>query len=138
MSAQSSATPSPATQTLTQTPTLIETPLPTQTPTPVKIPPHHIPLGNFARGYNWPPWGNWESRLDSLVGFEPRSDDVFVISFPKCGHHWSHEFLTMIINGNTNIPEGDGALNENPEGASLRMSNFSLDFLHFFHFHRFC
>ena len=44
--------------------------------------------------------------MEALANWEPRPDDVFVISFPKSGHHWSHDFLYMIINGDTNLPKG--------------------------------
>ena len=68
----------------------------------------------FARGRHWPPFHqDWDSQLDSLSGFEPRPDDIFVISYPKCGHHWSHEFLSMIISAGTNLPEGMGCYNSN-------------------------
>ena len=61
----------------------------------------------FVRGFFWPPFCNdWNSRLDALAAFEPRDDDVFVVSYPKCGHHWSFEFLSMIISGQTELPEG--------------------------------
>ena len=61
----------------------------------------------FARGIFWPPFcQDWESRLDALATFEPREDDVFVVSYPKCGHHWSFEFLSMIINGNNELAKG--------------------------------
>ena len=70
--------------------------------------------GIMARGYAWPSFcKDWEARLDALAGFEPRDDDVFVISYPKSGHHWSHEFLSMIINEKTDMPQmttGDGFL----------------------------
>ena len=74
---------------------------------------YQIP-GIMARGYAWPTFcKDWEARLDALAGFEPRDDDVFVISYPKSGHHWSHEFLSMIINEKTDMPQmttGDGFL----------------------------
>ena len=61
----------------------------------------------FVRGLFWPPFcDDWDSRLDALAAFEPRDNDVFVVSYPKCGHHWSFEFLSMIISGQTELPEG--------------------------------
>ena len=60
----------------------------------------------LARGIYWPDFrSDWDAHLDELAKFEPRKDDVFVISYPKCGHHWSHEFLSMIINGTTKMPK---------------------------------
>ena len=68
---------------------------------------YQIP-GIMARGYAWPTFcKDWEARLDALAGFEPRDDDVFVISYPKSGHHWSHEFLSMIINDKTDMPQSE-------------------------------
>ena len=62
----------------------------------------------FVRGCYWPPFcQDWASRLDDLTTFEPRADDVIVISYPKSGHHWSHEFLSMIIKGETTLPKGN-------------------------------
>ena len=61
----------------------------------------------YARGCFWPPFcDDWEGRLDAIANFEPRDDDVFVISYPKSGHHWSHEFLTRIISGVNYYPKG--------------------------------
>ena len=60
-------------------------------------------------GIHWPRFwteDEWGLRLEALANWEPRPDDVFVISFPKSGHHWSHDFLSMIINGDTNLPNG--------------------------------
>jgi len=86
-----------------------ETPLPPlgETPAPPPPPPHSLPTGQFLRGVNWPGFtDDWETRLEALDNFEPREDDVFVVSFPKSGHHWSHDFLTMIIGGEAEPPKG--------------------------------
>ena len=83
------------------------------TTTPVEISPplppsHYLPSGQFLRGINWPALtDDWETRLEALDRFEPREDDIFVISFPKCGNHWSHEFLSMIIHGDAEAPKGE-------------------------------
>ena len=59
-------------------------------------------------GIPWPSFcEDWESRLDVIGKFDPRPDDVFVVSYPKCGHHWSHEFLSMIIKGTLDNPKGE-------------------------------
>jgi len=72
----------------------------------------YIPSIPVARGIPWPPFtADWESRLDAMADFEPRDDDVFVISYPKSGHHWSHEFLTRIISGINDYPKGSKVQN---------------------------
>jgi len=59
-----------------------------------------------VRGIPWPSFcDDWETRLDGILNFDPRPDDIFVISYPKCGHHWSYEFLSMIIQGELEIPK---------------------------------
>ena len=61
----------------------------------------------FVRGIYWPPFcDDWGARLDAISNFEPREDDVFVLSYPKSGHHWSHEFLTRIMSGINDYPKG--------------------------------
>ena len=34
-----------------------------------------------------------------MTEFEVRPDDVVVVSYPKCGHHFLHEVLTMLMTG---------------------------------------
>lgn len=41
----------------------------------------------------------WKERLERLSKFEAREDDIFIVSYPKCGHHFTHEILTMLMSG---------------------------------------
>jgi len=60
----------------------------------------------YSGGIPWPLFcdgAGWDAKLKAIADFEPRPDDVIVISYPKCGHHWSHEFLHMIVHGTTEM-----------------------------------
>ena len=64
----------------------------------------------FARGLYWPPWptvSNWEANLERLANFEPRDEDIFVISYPKCGQSWMNEILSMILHGKSELVAGE-------------------------------
>lgn len=37
---------------------------------------------------------------NDVASFETRPDDVFVVAFGKSGHHWSYDFINMLLNGN--------------------------------------
>ena len=68
----------------------------------------HAPLVEIG-GLRWPRFcsdAEWPGRLAAIADFHPRPDDVFVVSFPKCGHHWSHEFLSMILSGQAELAQG--------------------------------
>lgn len=48
----------------------------------------------WPEGYDW---AQWFQEADN--NFEARADDIYIASFPKSGHHWSFEFVNMILNG---------------------------------------
>ena len=44
------------------------------------------------------------ARYEKLIGedlanFQTRDDDVFVVAFPKSGHHWSYDIINMLLKG---------------------------------------
>ena len=54
----------------------------------------------MAAERQWPPFRkNWLEFLEAVKDFPVRSSDIFVISSPKSGHHWSYEFLSMMLSG---------------------------------------
>ena len=73
-------------------------------------PQHQQPQSPFMlHGLRWPrfcPDAEWENRLALIAAMETRPDDVFIIAYPKCGFHWSKEFLRMIRSGSTEITAG--------------------------------
>ncbi|XP_033100097.1 sulfotransferase family cytosolic 1B member 1-like [Anneissia japonica] len=37
------------------------------------------------------------ANLDAMATFEVRPDDIFLITYPKCGTHWSAEIINLIL-----------------------------------------
>lgn len=37
---------------------------------------------------------------EDLANFKTRDEDVFVVAFAKSGHHWSYDFINMLLKGN--------------------------------------
>ena len=44
-----------------------------------------------------------ELITDDLANFKTRDDDVFVVAFVKSGHHWSYDFINMLLRGNLEL-----------------------------------
>merc|ERR1719289_510481 len=40
---------------------------------------------------------------EDLADFKTRDDDVYVVAFPKSGHHWSYDFINMLLKGNLEL-----------------------------------
>ena len=40
---------------------------------------------------------------EDLANFKTRDDDVFVVSYAKSGHHWSYDFINMLLRGNLEL-----------------------------------
>ena len=40
---------------------------------------------------------------EDLANFRTREDDVYVVAFAKSGHHWSYDFINMILRGNLEL-----------------------------------
>ncbi|XP_071954183.1 uncharacterized protein [Antedon mediterranea] len=38
-------------------------------------------------------------NLDAMATFEVRPDDIFLVTYAKCGTHWSYEIINLILNG---------------------------------------
>lgn len=38
-----------------------------------------------------------------LVNFDIREDDIFVVAYPKSGHHWAYDFINMLVTGNLEL-----------------------------------
>lgn len=60
---------------------------------PVKIDGIRMPC------FTWLDEDLWRTSLKRMTEFEVRPDDVVVVSYPKCGHHFLHEVLTMLMTG---------------------------------------
>ncbi|KAI3380494.1 hypothetical protein SNEBB_011092 [Seison nebaliae] len=63
----------------------------------------------------------WETILSDIENkWIPREEDVWVITYPKCGHTWSFDFLSMLISGETKPKETSKIANF----IELRQENF--------------
>ncbi|KAK4023113.1 hypothetical protein OUZ56_008544 [Daphnia magna] len=40
----------------------------------------------------------YAKHADELLNFQPRSDDVWIVTFPKCGTTWTQELVWMVMN----------------------------------------
>ena len=40
---------------------------------------------------------------EDLAHFRTREDDVFVVAYGKSGHHWSYDFINMLLKGNLEL-----------------------------------
>ncbi|XP_038058305.1 sulfotransferase 1A1-like [Patiria miniata] len=63
---------------------------------------------NRIDGINWP-WMVTQECLDAMKSYDVSEDDVWVVSHPKSGTHWTAEMVHMILAGgreeNINRPE---------------------------------
>jgi hypothetical protein len=50
---------------------------------------------NFINGIYFPPFVTQE-RLDELADFPLQPDDVFIVTFPKCGTTWCQQIVKLI------------------------------------------
>ena len=44
-----------------------------------------------------------ELMREDLANFKTRDDDIFVVAFGKSGHHWSYDFINMLLRGNLEL-----------------------------------
>ena len=38
-----------------------------------------------------------QQKIDELANFELRADDLFVVSYPKCGTTWTQQIVKLIL-----------------------------------------
>ena len=54
---------------------------------------------------DWIHWYNIEN-IEFAFNYMPTKDDIFVITYPKCGTHWTFEIIYLILNdGVPNVTE---------------------------------
>ncbi|XP_071955662.1 amine sulfotransferase-like [Antedon mediterranea] len=51
---------------------------------------------NVINGFKWPPLVH-DDTPDNIHNFEVREDDIFVLSYPKSGTHWTLEIVGNIV-----------------------------------------
>ncbi|XP_033100090.1 sulfotransferase 1C3-like [Anneissia japonica] len=72
------------------------------------------------------------ANLDAMATFEVRPDDIFLVTFPKCGTHWSAEIINLILTGGD--PEKiDRSRQEAPLEMSYPKDKSNLTLLEPFH-----
>jgi len=54
---------------------------------------------------------NFEKVLERIINFKTRPDDIFVVSYPKCGHHFLHEILNMLLTGEPKLHKDSKVVN---------------------------
>ena len=59
-----------------------------------------LPVSNFGLQSDE---SYWKLLNEHLARFKTREDDVFIVSYGKSGHHWSYDFLNMLLHGNLEL-----------------------------------
>ena len=56
-----------------------------------------MPIPNFLATEN----SRYEQLIaNDLADFKTRDDDVYIVAYAKSGHHWSYDFINMLLKGN--------------------------------------
>ncbi|KAG8191544.1 hypothetical protein JTE90_019608 [Oedothorax gibbosus] len=76
-----------------------------------------IPV-NYFGGYPIPTFFLAEN-VQSIIDYKPRDDDIFIVTYPKCGTTWSHHMLALILRHGENFSEN---FNWTDSGPFLEMS----------------
>ncbi|XP_069132731.1 sulfotransferase 1B1-like [Argopecten irradians] len=53
-----------------------------------------------------PIMANTEKHMQSIRNFDSRESDILLCTFPKCGTHWVHEIVSMILQGDARYTKG--------------------------------
>ncbi|KAG8191541.1 hypothetical protein JTE90_019605 [Oedothorax gibbosus] len=68
---------------------------------------------NYFDGFRLPGMFSKEA-VQSVIDYKPRDDDIFIVTYPKCGTTWSHHTLALILRHGENFGENFKLMDSGP------------------------